>query len=89
MPALKQGHISPTLEEEVIINAGALLDEDNPPLTDSELAQFKPMRGRPVSANPKVAVKVRLDADVLEKLRASGKGWQTRVNNVLRDYVSH
>lgn len=41
-------------------------------------------RGRPRSASPKQAVKLRLDADVLEALRASGEGWQTRVNETLR-----
>ena len=41
-------------------------------------------RGRPKSAAPKQAVKLRLDADVLEALRASGEGWQTRINDSLR-----
>lgn len=41
-------------------------------------------RGRPKSASPKEPVKLRLDADVLAALRASGEGWQTRVNDALR-----
>jgi uncharacterized protein (DUF4415 family) len=41
-------------------------------------------RGRPKSASPKQAVKLRLDADVLAALRASGAGWQTRINDTLR-----
>jgi uncharacterized protein (DUF4415 family) len=41
-------------------------------------------RGRPKSASTKQAVKLRLDADVLEALRASGEGWQTRINDALR-----
>ena len=41
-------------------------------------------RGRPKSANTKEAVKLRLDADVLAALRASGDGWQTRINDTLR-----
>ncbi|WP_430914071.1 BrnA antitoxin family protein [Methylobacterium sp. sgz302541] len=45
-------------------------------------------RGRPpLGAAPKRQVTMRLDADVLEKLRASGEGWQGRVNDVLREYV--
>jgi uncharacterized protein (DUF4415 family) len=35
----------------------------------------------------KVPTTIRLDADVLTALKASGKGWQTRVNEVLREYV--
>jgi uncharacterized protein (DUF4415 family) len=41
-------------------------------------------RGRPKSASPKEPVKLRLDADVLAALRASGEGWQTRINDALR-----
>lgn len=40
--------------------------------------------GRPKSENPKRAVNIRLDADLLEHLRASGPGWQSRVNETLR-----
>ncbi|KVX04121.1 hypothetical protein ASL22_08480 [Alcaligenes faecalis] len=44
-------------------------------------------RGRPVGSKQAVtkeAVKIRLDADVLAALRASGDGWQTRINDTLR-----
>jgi uncharacterized protein (DUF4415 family) len=44
-------------------------------------------RGRPVGstkANAKEPVKLRLDADVLIALRATGEGWQTRINDMLR-----
>ena len=44
-------------------------------------------RGRPtgsVAEMTKEKVNLRLDPDVLEALRASGKGWQTRVNDLLR-----
>lgn len=35
----------------------------------------------------KVPTTVRLDADVLDALRATGKGWQTRMNDALREWV--
>lgn len=71
------------------------------PSTDEELAQFRPFtevfpdlaesirrgRGRPPLESPKQQVTLRLDADVLERLRASGKGWQGRVNDVLKKAV--
>ena len=41
-------------------------------------------RGRPKSSSPKEPVKLRLDADVVAALRASGEGWQTRINDSLR-----
>lgn len=41
--------------------------------------------GRPKSANPKKAVNLRLDPDVLAHFRAQGPGWQTRINAALRN----
>ena len=35
-----------------------------------------------------VSTTVRFDAEVLEYFRATGKGWQTRMNEVLRGYVA-
>ena len=43
--------------------------------------------GRPPAAVVRPSVTMRLDADVLARLRASGKGWQTRVNAILREAV--
>ena len=40
--------------------------------------------GRPPSANPQRQVTLRLDPDVIEKFRATGKGWQSRINAELR-----
>lgn len=41
--------------------------------------------GRPALANPKQEVKIRLDADVLAWLKAEGRGYQTRLNAILRE----
>ena len=41
-------------------------------------------RGRPKADTTKAPVKIRLDADVLLALRATGDGWQTRINETLR-----
>ena len=43
--------------------------------------------GRPRVANPKPAVNLRLDAEVLDHLRRSGAGWQTRVNKALAGLI--
>ena len=74
-------------------------DDDLPEWTDDQFAraQFsiggKVIRaaqgtltkpGRPPSANPKKQVTLRLDPDVIEKFRATGKGWQSRINAELR-----
>ena len=71
---------------------------DNPEWTAEEFAKARPfrevfpdlaasidrVRGRPRTANPKQQVSIRLDRDVIEKFKATGKGWQARVNAVLK-----
>lgn len=54
------------------------------------LEALKRGRGRPagsVAAQTKEKVNLRLDPDVLAALRATGRGWQTRVNDLLRDDI--
>jgi uncharacterized protein (DUF4415 family) len=41
-------------------------------------------RGRPKSKNPKRPVSLRLDPDVVAHFRRGGRGWQSRINAVLR-----
>jgi uncharacterized protein (DUF4415 family) len=41
-------------------------------------------RGRPPSNDRKQLISLRLDQDVIEKFRATGPGWQTRINDALR-----
>ena len=43
--------------------------------------------GRPPIKNTKVMLSLRLDVDVLEKLRSSGKGWQTRLGKYIKEAV--
>lgn len=65
------------------------IHDDNPPLDSAFLAGMQPSRrGRPKLANPKVEVKIRLDADTAKHLRGSGPGWQTRVNALLGKLVA-
>ena len=88
MPKLKPGTILPTPEEDAAITAGALNDPDNPPLTDEFFAHMRPLavRGRPVAERRKTSISLRIDPDVLEFYKAMGKGWQSRMNEVLADY---
>ena len=72
-----------TREEDRAITEDALADPDNPPLDDAFLAR----RGRPPLESPKQAIKLRLDADVVARLKAGGPGWQTRANAMLRKAV--
>ena len=45
-------------------------------------------RGRPRKASPKINQTLRLDADVVEAYRRQGRGWQTRINAVLRAHMN-
>ncbi|QQM29309.1 BrnA antitoxin family protein [Martelella lutilitoris] len=40
--------------------------------------------GRPPTGNAKALVSLRLDADVVEAYKATGKGWRSRINDDLR-----
>ena len=44
-------------------------------------------RGRPPTANPKKSISLRVDAEVLERYRASGPGCQIRMNDALRKAI--
>lgn len=85
-----------TDEEERRIQAGIDADPDNPEWTEEDFARARPFaevfpelassirRGRPSVENPKKQVTLRLDADVVERYRAGGPGWQSRMNEALR-----
>lgn len=45
-------------------------------------------RGRPKKERPKVNTTIRLDADVLDKLQATGKGWMIRANTAIAEWLS-
>jgi uncharacterized protein (DUF4415 family) len=59
-------------------------------LLGPEAAQemLRPKRGRPALSQPKQHVNIRIDADVLGAFKDGGAGWQTRINQALRDWLS-
>lgn len=67
-------------------------DEDDRPATPEELqaglAAARSKRGRPAGSGTKEQVAIRFDRDVLAALRATGPGWQTRVNEAMREWVA-
>jgi uncharacterized protein (DUF4415 family) len=52
-------------------------------------ANIKRGRGRPATAVKRPTLNMRIDADVLEAFKATGQGWQTRINAALREAVAH
>ena len=83
--------------EETAIDVGIARDPDAAELDDEWFASARPavevvpqiversrrVRGRQ-RAPTKERISIRLDADVLDHYRASGRGWQSRINEVLR-----
>lgn len=54
--------------------------EELPELTEDMLARAKVNKGgRPVSPHPRKLISLRLPADVIERWKATGPGWQTRM----------
>lgn len=57
---------------------------DIPELTEEMLSRASLNKGgRPVSANPRKPISLRLPAEVIERWRATGPGWQTRMAELL------
>ena len=78
--------VVPTPDEDARIAAGIAADPDTYELGAAEIEQLR-RPGRPRVAVKRPMLSMRADPDVLAHLRASGKGWQTRVNALLREAV--
>ena len=77
-------------------------DDDIPEMTDAEFAAAKSLktampevveamkrgRGRPRVENPKERVSLRLDPKVVAAYKATGEGWQARINEILSRAIS-
>jgi uncharacterized protein (DUF4415 family) len=80
----------PTDEEEEIINAGILKDDDTYEVSTAEFTQLKRV-GRPPAEVTKERITIRVDKDTLnmfkEKAKAVGSNYQTLMNSALRQYA--
>ncbi len=70
-------------------SVAAQANSDAIPFTDEGLARIKlRMRiGRPPAEVTKERITIRLSRDVVEQFRASGDGWQTRMDAALKDWL--
>ena len=79
-----------------------LIDNDNPEWTEDDFKRAVPfsalpkslqtkllgLKGRGKQQSPtKVSTTVRFDSDVLDAFRATGRGWQTRMNEALKEWL--
>ncbi len=89
MPKLKPGTILVSNEEELRIQAGIDADPDAYSLSDEEWEKVKPTvrMGRPPAEVTKERITIRLSHDVVSQFRATGAGWQTRMDAALRQFI--
>ena len=83
--------LMPSVAEDKAITAAARNDPDAQPLTPKQLKAMVPiraLRGRPKSENKKLLVSVRYSPEVVEYFKSTGDGWQSRMDGVLRKYVT-
>ena len=76
----------PSDAEDELIRAGITADPDTHEVGKAEFAQMS-RPGRPVGSGCKTQVTLRIDTAILEKFKATGDGWQTRINDILRAHA--
>jgi uncharacterized protein (DUF4415 family) len=81
---MKEKLLRPTSREDAAISRGIASDPDAAPDLSAPIEGIVRRLGRPPKASPKVSVTLRLDQDVIDRFRATGQGWQTRINAVLK-----
>ena len=83
----------PTKEETQRIREGIAADPDTHELTDAEMTELRPLSnmrrstGRPKAEATKERVTIRLSPEVTAYFRATGKGWQTRMDGALKEWI--
>ena len=88
--------MNPLTEEDkkIIHSANPVITEDCLELSEAQLKNFKPWyEVHPNGSDmykvsvKKTAINLRIDSDVLAALKATGKGYQTKINDILRKAV--
>ena len=66
--------------------------DDAPDLSEApwleHFAAAPVVRGRPRAENPKISTTIRLSREVLDRFKAGGKGWQTRIDLALAEWLA-
>lgn len=81
----KKGHklIIPNDAEDKAINKGIKQDDNT---FELDTNAFKKL-GRPKALVHKIPVSIRLDVEIVDGFKSMGKGWQSKINDVLSQYI--
>ncbi|UTC61265.1 BrnA antitoxin family protein [Treponema sp. OMZ 787] len=73
---------------EEIKNHPISYDDDSPKLTQEQISRLKPFHEAYWTVTPvKKTISIKIDADILAALQSLGRGYQTRINAILREAV--
>ena len=73
---------------EQIKNHPISYDEESPRLTKEQIARLKPFHAKYWHITPiKKTISIKIDADILAAFQSLGRGYQTRINAILREAV--
>jgi len=81
---MKEKLVRPTASEDARIARGINADPDAAPDLSKPIPGIVRRPGRPQKAERKVSVTLRLDREIVERFKATGAGWQTRINAALK-----
>lgn len=94
LPAIETNWVdpddAPELTGEEMDRPDAVWSIGGQPVTSEEgKAAFRALMDgtQPTRHGPKISTTIRFDPEVITAFRATGKGWQTRMNDVLREWV--
>ena len=74
---------------EEIKNHPTSYDENSPKLTKAQIARLRPAHEAYWNVTPvKKTISIKIDADILTVLQSLGKGYQTRINSILREAIT-
>ena len=69
------------------VDAHVITPEEYDELPEIDDAFIARARRKPGPRRSKTAISIRLDDDLVERLRATGDGWQSRANDALRAWA--
>ena len=88
MPPIKRNTFLSSAESDAEILKELGADEESIGTFDYAVKHIQSRPGRPSLGGKKIQVTLRIDAEIVESFRQTGTGWQTRMNDALKDWLN-